>query len=74
MISGTTTLVAHLGYPTHTFKSSLICNPWFEKNGIDAVVRSDWTSYLAAILLACLQCIFLLTVAIRLLARRGVRR
>lgn len=38
MISGTTTLVAHLGYPTHTFKSSLICNPWFEKNGIDAVV------------------------------------
>jgi shikimate dehydrogenase len=38
MISGTTILVAHLGYPTHTFKSSLICNPWFEKNGIDAVV------------------------------------
>src|SRR4051794_16254952 len=38
MISGTTTLVAHLGYPTHTFKSPLICNPWFEKNGIDAVV------------------------------------
>lgn len=38
MISGTTALVAHMGYPTHTFKSSLICNPWFEKNGIDAVV------------------------------------
>src|SRR5215217_798653 len=38
MISGTTTLVAHLGYPTHTFKSSLICNPWFEENGIDAAV------------------------------------
>jgi shikimate dehydrogenase len=38
VISGTTTLVAHLGFPTHTFKSSLICNPWFEKNGIDAVV------------------------------------
>jgi shikimate dehydrogenase len=38
MISGTTTLVAHLGYPTHTFTSSLICNPWFEKHGIDAVV------------------------------------
>ena len=38
MISGTTTFVAHLGYPTHTFKSSLICNPWFEKNGIDAAV------------------------------------
>ncbi|MBE1494001.1 shikimate dehydrogenase [Amycolatopsis lexingtonensis] len=38
MISGTTTLVAHLGYPTHTFKSSLICNPWFERNGIDAAV------------------------------------
>ncbi len=38
MISGTTTLIAHLGYPTHTFKSSLICNPWFDKNGIDAAV------------------------------------
>jgi shikimate dehydrogenase len=38
MISGSTALVAHLGYPTHTFKSSLICNPWFEKNGVDAVV------------------------------------
>jgi shikimate dehydrogenase len=38
MISGTTTLIAHLGYPTHTFKSPLIYNPWFDKNGIDAVV------------------------------------
>src|SRR5229473_137416 len=38
MISGTTTLIAHLGYPTHAFKSPLIYNPWFEKNGIDAVV------------------------------------
>ena len=38
MISGTTTLIAHLGHPTHTFKSSLICNPWFEDNGIDAAV------------------------------------
>jgi shikimate dehydrogenase len=38
MISGTTTLVAHIGYPTHTFKSSLVCNPWFERNGIDAAV------------------------------------
>src|SRR4030095_12130722 len=38
MISGTTTLIAHLGYPTHSFKAPLIYNPWFEKNGIDAVV------------------------------------
>jgi len=38
MISGTTALIAHMGYPTETFKSSLICNPWFEKNGVDAVV------------------------------------
>jgi shikimate dehydrogenase len=38
MISGTTTLIAHLGYPTHTFKAPLIYNPWFEQNGIDAVV------------------------------------
>jgi shikimate dehydrogenase len=38
MISGNTTLIAHVGYPTHSFKSPLIYNPWFEKNGIDAVV------------------------------------
>src|SRR6202046_5548798 len=38
MISGSTTLIAHLGYPTHTFTSPLIYNPWFEQNGIDAVV------------------------------------
>jgi shikimate dehydrogenase len=38
MISGTTTLIAHLGYPTFAFKAPLIYNPWFEKNGIDAVV------------------------------------
>ena len=38
MLSGTTTLIAHLGYPTHAFKAPLIYNPWFEKNGIDAVV------------------------------------
>lgn len=38
MISGTTTLIAHLGHPTHTFKSSLICNPWFDERGIDAAV------------------------------------
>jgi shikimate dehydrogenase len=38
MISGKTTLIAHLGYPTHAFKAPLIYNPWFEKRGIDAVV------------------------------------
>lgn len=38
MISGTTELIAHLGYPTHTFKSPLIYNPWFARSGIDAVV------------------------------------
>jgi shikimate dehydrogenase len=38
MITGSTTLIAHLGYPTHAFKAPLIYNPWFEKNGIDAVV------------------------------------
>ncbi len=38
MISGHTTLIAHLGYPTETFKAPLIYNPWFERRGIDAVV------------------------------------
>jgi shikimate dehydrogenase len=38
MISGKTTLIAHLGYPTHSFKAPLIYNPWFDHKGIDAVV------------------------------------
>jgi shikimate dehydrogenase len=38
MISGNTTLIAHLGYPTHSFKAPLIYNPWFDHTGIDAVV------------------------------------
>jgi len=31
-------LIAHLGYPTHSFKAPMIYNPFFEKRGIDAVV------------------------------------
>ena len=38
MISGKTTLIAHLGYPTFAFKAPLIYNPYFERAGIDAVV------------------------------------
>ncbi|MEO6973275.1 MAG: shikimate dehydrogenase [Rhodoferax sp.] len=38
MISGNTTLIAHIGYPTTTFKSPMIYNPWFDSKGIDAVV------------------------------------
>ena len=38
MIRGTTRLIAHIGYPTHTFKAPLVYNPYFEHAGIDAVV------------------------------------
>jgi shikimate dehydrogenase len=38
VISGRTTLIAHLGYPTKAFKAPMIYNPYFEKAGIDAVV------------------------------------
>lgn len=38
MISGHTKLIAHLGYPTTSFKAPLIYNPYFESRGIDAVV------------------------------------
>jgi shikimate dehydrogenase len=37
-IDGHTELIAHIGYPTHSFKSPLIYNPYFEKEGINAVV------------------------------------
>ena len=38
MINGHTELIAHIGYPTHTFKSPMIYNPWFEREGINAIV------------------------------------
>ena len=38
MIRGSTSLIAHIGWPTHTFKSPMIYNPYFEQAGIDAVV------------------------------------
>ena len=38
MINGNTEIIAHIGYPTHTFKSPMIYNPYFEASGINAVV------------------------------------
>ena len=55
MSSGTTQLIAHLGYPTESFKAPMIYNPWFEKQGIDAVVvpmgvkPGDYAGTLAAL-------------------------
>src|SRR4029078_9166499 len=37
-MSGRTKLIAHLGYPTASFKAPMIYNPYFEKYDIDAVV------------------------------------
>jgi len=37
-ISGRTRVIAHLGFPTESFKAPLIYNPWFEQCGADAVV------------------------------------
>lgn len=38
MIDGKTRLIAHVGYPTESFKSSMIYNPFFEKRKINACV------------------------------------
>ncbi len=38
MITGKTTVIAHLGFPTEAFKAPMIYNPWFEAHGVDAVV------------------------------------
>lgn len=37
-IDGHTELIAHIGYPTHSFKAPLIYNPYFQAQGINAVV------------------------------------
>ncbi|MFO1144485.1 MAG: shikimate dehydrogenase [Amaricoccus sp.] len=38
MITGKTRLIAHLGYPTESFRAPMIYNPYFDKHGIDVVV------------------------------------
>jgi shikimate dehydrogenase len=38
MINGNTEIIAHIGYPTHAFKSPMIYNPYFEHVGVNAVV------------------------------------
>ena len=37
-ISGHTELIAHIGYPTHSFKAPMIYNPYFEQAGLDVGV------------------------------------
>ena len=37
-ITGHTKIIAHLGYPTESFKAPMIYNPYFERHKIDAVV------------------------------------
>ena len=55
MINGRTLLIAHIGYPTESFKAPLIYNPWFDAKGIDAVVvpmgcrADDYPAFLKAI-------------------------
>lgn len=38
LINGHTELIAHIGYPTHSFKAPMIYNPYFEQAGVNAVV------------------------------------
>jgi shikimate dehydrogenase len=37
-IDGRTELIAHLGWPTHSFKAPMIYNPYFESIGVNAIV------------------------------------
>ena len=38
MLTGKGRVIAHLGFPTASFKAPMIYNPWFEAKGIDAAV------------------------------------
>lgn len=38
LINGHTVILAHIGYPTHSFKAPLIYNPYFANQGINALV------------------------------------
>ena len=56
MITGRGKFIAHVGYPTESFKAPMIYNPWFEAKGIDAVVvpvgvpAADFASVMPALL------------------------
>jgi len=38
LINGHTEVIAHIGFPTHSFKAPMIYNPYFEQQGINALV------------------------------------
>jgi shikimate dehydrogenase len=38
MITGNTSFIAHIGWPTHAFKAPMIYNPYFAQAGIDTLV------------------------------------
>ena len=38
VINGHTELIAHIGFPTHSFKAPMIYNPWFDEAGVNARV------------------------------------
>jgi shikimate 5-dehydrogenase len=40
MIDGNTILIAHIGYPTATFKAPMIYNPYFQNAAINAAVMT----------------------------------
>jgi len=44
MLSGKTTLIAHIGYPTTAFKAPMIYNPWFDSKGTSMPVSYRWAS------------------------------
>ena len=55
MITGHTSFIAHIGFPTETFKAPMIYNPYFEKHGIDTIVvpmgckAEDFPAFLPAV-------------------------
>lgn len=55
LINGRTEVIAHIGFPTHAFKAPMIYNPYFEQQGINALVvpmgckAEDYPVFLRAI-------------------------
>ena len=55
MINGNTELIAHIGYPTHSFKAPMIYNPYFDHIGVNARVMpmgcqsADYPAFLRAV-------------------------
>jgi len=56
MIRGTTSLIAHIGFPTFAFKAPMIYNPYFEQGGASTPSWCRWAARPRITRASCARC------------------